>query len=1043
VQKVELRLALRATPQVIAVSGDVEAMVGFPPERLLAPGFEILDQLHPSDTSCALKLISGRGSASAMLRIRGDDGRIRCVRASVRSAGRRGAEPQAVLTLRAAGSHRRGVHSLRETIQFEDVIECVDECIHLKDLDHMVLMANRNYHRLLVGPDGDPNNPEGCTDYDRLPESEADRMYALEQQVIAGAPIARTVQESIDVAGRALWQDVRKFPVPDPDGRLAGIITIITNITERVESERALRAGAEMLELFIVHAPAALAMFDRQMRYLSVSRRWVQDYGLEGRQLIGRSHYDVFPEIPERWKQAYNRALAGEGERVEEDRFERADGSVTWLRWEALPWTAQDGSIGGVVLFTENITRLKEHEDRLRQAASVFTHASEGIMIADPKGNLLDVNDAFTRITGYARDEVLGRNPRMLNSGRQSPEFYESMWNQLRETGHWAGELWNRAKNGDAFAEMLTISAVPSADGTPQQYVALFSDITYQKEEEQRIERLAHYDTLTGLPNRVLLAERLHRAMAQADLSGCQIAIACMDLDNFRAVNDRHGHGVGDELLSVITRRMSLALRESDTLARLGGDEFAAVLPDLENTDDCRFIIDAMLRAASEPIFIGDLSLQISVSIGVTYYPQTEDVDGDQLLRQADQAMYVAKLEGKGRVHIFDPSRDRSQRGRHEKLQRIAHGLCQGEMVLYYQPKVNMSTGALLGAEALIRWQHPERGLLPPAEFLPVLEGHPLILELGDWVLRTALRQNQLWRAQGLDTPVSVNVDAMQLQQPDFADHLRQILAEFPDVPPERLELEVLESSAIDDAARVSLVMRACSRLGVQFALDDFGTGYSTLAYLKRLPVHTLKIDQTFVRGMLDDPEDLSILEGVLGLATAFRRQPIAEGVESVEHGMLLLRLGCPMAQGFGIARPMPGDQLPDWARNWRPDPRWAAITLVDPLHWPALYARAEHCAWVAAVEEYLDGFRGAPPVIDHHLCRFGAWLDAESIAGRDSGETFQQADALHRRLHAFANELMSIKPADRTAVVEAALPELHARLDELLEKLTVLVETL
>lgn len=829
----------------------------------------------------------------------------------------------------------------------------------------------------------------------------------------------------------------------DAQGNLVRLCGTIQDITERKQADAALHESRELLQLFIKHAPAAIAMFDREMRYVSASRRWLESYLLEGQELTGRRHYEVFPDIPQRWKEAHRRGIAGEALRMEEDRFERADGTVQWLRWEIIPWTDSDGRIGGIVLATEDITAQKEIAERLKLAANVFTHASEGIVITDPLGAILDANDAFTRISGYERAEVLGLNPRILQSGRHAREFYVQMWEQLIALGHWSGEVWNRAKSGKIYAETLNISAVPDESGRTKQYVAMFSDITSMKEKEQQLKQVAHFDLLTGLPNRVLLEDRLRQAMAQAHRLRSIVAVAYFDLDDWSTVNGLHGHIIGDQLLTTITRRLNVELREGDTLARLGGDEFVAVLLDLADVEESLPRIEHLLRSVHEPIQLGDLTLQVSASIGVTFFPQTELVEPDQLLRQADQAMYYAKLAGKGRYYIFDPKLDRSMRGRHEDLHRMRMALEAGEFQLYFQPRVNMCTGSILGAEALIRWNHPDLGLLAPAQFLPIMEGNPLIVILGEWVLRNALREMEQWRKQGLDIPVSVNVDALQLQQTGFVDRLKDLLAEFPGIPASHLELEVLESSALRDVAQVSEVIRACGELGIAFALDDFGTGYSSLSYLKRLPVEVLKIDQSFVHDMLDDPEDLTILEGILGLAKAFRRQAVAEGVETVDHGVLLLRLGCQVAQGFGIARPMPGNQMPAWAAEWHPDPRWMNVSPVEPAYWPLLYASAEHRAWIGAVEEFIVGRRHTAPTMDHHHCRFGLWLDAEASVGRGENAGFQLMDMLHQRLHGYANGVLKRSTEQGEGAALAGLSELYTLRDGMLERLQSFVQSL
>jgi EAL domain-containing protein (putative c-di-GMP-specific phosphodiesterase class I) len=450
-------------------------------------------------------------------------------------------------------------------------------------------------------------------------------------------------------------------------------------------------------------------------------------------------------------------------------------------------------------------------------------------------------------------------------------------------------------------------------------------------------------------------------------------------------------------------------------------------------------MLTRLLDAVAEPIQDGSLSPQVSASLGVTFYPQVEEVDADQLLRQADQAMYQAKLAGKNRYHVFDAEQDRSVRGHHESLEDIKRALIAREFVLHYQPKVNMRSGTVIGAEALIRWQHPEKGLLPPVVFLPVIEDHALAVEIGEWVIENALAQMEAWRGVGLDIPVSVNVCARHLQQADFVERLHCLLAAHPELKPSSLELEVLETSALQDVALVSRVISACREIGVRFALDDFGTGYSSLTYLKHLPAEVLKIDQSFIHGMLDDPEDLAILAGVLGLANAFRRQPIAEGVETLAHGEMLLWLGCELAQGYGIARPMPASDLPEWAAAWRPEPRWGAARAIHPDKLPMIYAGVEHRAWIATIEATLQGDRYARPH-DIHQCRFGAWLDVERQEGRSAQPHFQSIDASHRQIHALADELLEYHSQGQSSVALDRLGELYNLRDMLLEQLQTLI---
>jgi EAL domain-containing protein (putative c-di-GMP-specific phosphodiesterase class I) len=385
---------------------------------------------------------------------------------------------------------------------------------------------------------------------------------------------------------------------------------------------------------------------------------------------------------------------------------------------------------------------------------------------------------------------------------------------------------------------------------------------------------------------------------------------------------------------------------------------------------------------------------------------------------------------------MFDPSQDQIVRGRHENIEHIRQALAARQFVLYYQPKVNMRTGTVIGAEALIRWQHPGRGLLPPGMFLPVIEEHPLAVALGEWVIETALAQMESWLAEGFELPVSVNVSAIELQVPDFADRLRTLLAAHPSVKPANLELEVVETSAVQDLMRTSELLTACRELGVGIGLDDFGTGYSSLTYLKRLPANVLKIDQSFVRDMLEEPENLTILEGVLGLAAAFHRQVIAEGVETAEHGLMLLQMGCDLAQGFGIAASMPARELRAWAAQWRPDPRWSEVPVVRPENRPVLLATVEHRAWLGALEASLQGKRAVPPPLDAGVCRVSVWLEEKKRSSGGTHSAMQAIDSLHHQVHELAAEIVASQSDGPNPEGLARLRQLHYLQDKCLKRL-------
>ena len=694
---------------------------------------------------------------------------------------------------------------------------------------------------------------------------------------------------------------------------------------------------------------------------------------------------------------------------------------------------------GRAVRVTEfrDISEEKKAQEKLELAAKVFETAREAIVITKADESIIDVNDAFCHITGYSRDEAIGQTPRLLSSGKHTKEFYTTMWQSINQKGHWYGEIWNKRKNGEVYAELISITALYDTNGVTQHYISLFSDITTIKQHEHQLEHIAHHDALTNLPNRLLFADRLYQGMVQTKRRGQLLVVAYLDLDGFKAINDTYGHEIGDQLLILLSAHMKKTLREGDTLARMGGDEFVAVFQDVKSIDDTLPMLKRLLDAAATSVNVESIDLQVSASLGVTFYPQAEELEADQLLRQADHAMYQAKLAGKNCYHIFDSIQDRSVRDFHENIQHIQQALIANEFVLYYQPKVNMKTGALMGVEALIRWNHPEHGILPPSEFLPIIENHPLAIDVGVWVINTALQQIKLWQDAGLRIPISVNVGARQLQESGFIENLRDSLATYPSIEPSLLSLEIIETSALEDLARVSLLMKECLVLGVTFAMDDFGTGYSSLTYLKQLPVSLLKIDQSFVRDMLEDPDDLSILKGVLGLATAFNTGIIAEGVETIEHGEMLLQLGCEQAQGYGIARPMPAGQIAHWLDSWKPYPSWSNIMPIESKHFHLLLAIVRHRAWFKPIENYILNKNFLSYHSQMHQCDFGIWIETNELS-RYNRKQINTIKQLHDEFHILTDKLCALQNLGQHEEAVAGLEELkiisHTMCDMLLK---------
>ena len=561
-----------------------------------------------------------------------------------------------------------------------------------------------------------------------------------------------------------------------------------------------------------------------------------------------------------------------------------------------------------------------------RLATQVLQQLHEGLLVTDEALRVVDANPAYSQITGLARDALIGQVPALLQpdaddvTGR---ERQANLWAALHQHDQWAGQLRTRHADGHDLHLMVTVSSTAAEQGEPAHCIVLVNNITEQQRQQEQLLRQAHFDELTRLPNRARLGELMREAMSATDRDGYLLVVCYLDLDHFKAVNARHGRQAGDGLLAELANRLRSALRSrgagwSDSAARLGGDEFVLLLR-AGTLDEARAAVERVLRVLSLPLLLApeQAAEQVTASVGATVYP-LDASNADTLLRHANQAMYSVKQSGRNGYLFFDLEHSRRNEQRVLAIGRVQDALDQGELQLYYQPKVDLQRGKVLGVEALLRWVHPERGVLPPAQFLPLIERTGLSARVGDHVLAQALDQLQVWQAQGLDLAVSVNISGRHLQEPDFALRLAELLARHPQPLGPRLELEVLETVALTDIAYTSALMARCAELGVRWALDDFGTGYSTLTYLKRLPVQVLKIDRSFVQHMLDDSQDRAIVEGVIGLASTFACVAVAEGVESAAQARMLLDMGCQVGQGLGIAAPMPAAEVGPWVREWR-----------------------------------------------------------------------------------------------------------------------------
>lgn len=565
---------------------------------------------------------------------------------------------------------------------------------------------------------------------------------------------------------------------------------------------------------------------------------------------------------------------------------------------------------------------MDEKYRRAVDAAAIFSET-------DLSGRITHVNDQFCAVSGYSRDELLGQNHRLLNSGVHSADFFAGMWRTIALGNVWKGDICNRAKDGSLYwVESTMVPVLNDATGRVDRYLSIRFDISEKRQLLHSLQWRVGHDVLTGLPNRAFLSDLLDQALEFSRQENIPLAVCMLDLDGFKAVNDGYGHASGDQLLVEVAKRLRHIVRGEDVVARLAGDEFVLVLRYVRDLPELRAALNRVLGAISAPYTLHGKDINVFASIGVTLFPLDHE-DAETLLRHADQAMYVAKQRGRNRFHLFDVSRDQEVKATHQTVERVRQALAADELRLHFQPKVNMRLGVVVGFEALLRWEHPQNGMVPAREFLPFVEETDLIVDIGEWVMDQVLTQLHRWQQAGQGWPISINIAARHFQRADFVDRLRHVLARHVDVAPQMLDLEIVESVAVENIQHVSDCLQACQALGVQFSLGDFGTGYSSLSYLKRLRTQTIKIDKSFVRDILDDRDDLALTTAVIGLARAFGRQVIAEGLQSIEHGELLLRLGCEVAQGYFIARPMPPADVPGWVAGFVAPPQWQSLDQV------------------------------------------------------------------------------------------------------------------
>lgn len=588
-----------------------------------------------------------------------------------------------------------------------------------------------------------------------------------------------------------------------------------------------------------------------------------------------------------------------------------------------------------------------------------------------------------------------------LDSRGEKP--YENTFRLRTKTGKWR---WITGRGKALFAQ----------DGTPLRFVGFNTDITEHMKHQEAIEHSAKHDNLTHLPNRFLFNELIQNAMYRCNRNNKLLALFYIDLDGFKEINDIYGHESGDKVLITIAQRMKTILRQEDVIARLGGDEFVIAIADLTQRDETILLLERLLHDLKQTIYHDEHPMNVSASIGVTLYPQEDEIGPEALLRQADQAMYKAKSSGKNQYRFFNVDADTSQKEYRKHLETFQHALQHDELILHYQPKFDMLHQKVLGFEALLRWNHPEKGLLYPNGFLPLLHQETAImLALGKWVFRTAFEQLSQWIAAGHRFTISINISAHEFNEKHTYKVLKSLLKQYPNISPSDVELEILETNALEDTLQAKQMIESFRKLGFNVALDDFGTGYSTLSYLKDLPVDTLKIDKSFVIDMLQDSASLSIIEAAIGLAQAFRCHVVAEGVESSEHGAMLLRMGCTIAQGYAISRALPAEQVIPWLQTYQGDAAWQHTTRLPYRDRSVLYAIVEHRQWLKMLESYIENPQANNlPELDSTRCRFGEWLRGEAKDFYQHNASLERITTLHASLHQAAERLIRLPASEQ-----------------------------
>lgn len=750
-----------------------------------------------------------------------------------------------------------------------------------------------------------------------LPQESHDAIRKLFKNAIGNIQTRGNINPIRVKSGELRYIEWYDKPLKDVADNVTGLLAIGQDITERRDAERALVEREEQFRNLVETTSDWIWEVTPDGIYSYSSPQVETILGYKPHEVVGQTVYALMPEDEARRVAATFQKMV-----VEELAFSgleninlHKDGREVVLETSGTPYFDEQGILQGYRGIDRDITEKKMAEQKLQLAAMVINGTPEGVMITDSELDIISVNPAFSRTTGYSSEEVLGKRPTILSSGRHDSSFYLDMWRKLKEQGFWQGEIWNRRKDGDIYPEWLNISAIKDASGNVTNYAGVFSDISTQEHVRNRLHNLAYYDALTELPNRELFNDRLENALVQARRHGHAVGLIFIDLDRFKQINDTLGHKTGDSLLKAVAVQLQACVRDTDTVSRLGGDEFTVILPGIKEADDAATVAETIVRAFSKAVVLEDgRQLFTTPSIGISLYPNDGD-GGEELLKNADTAMYRAKESGGG-YQFYTTSMSASFAERLFLEGELRHALINNELSLAYQPQVDLATGRMIGVEALARWHHPKEGWISPGKFIPVAEETGLIQQVGEWVFRRACRQLASWQ-EHINMPwrMAVNVSPRQIHGKEGMASIKKLIEES-GISGNMLELEFTESSFMENMDDVSQLIGVLGKEGIQVAIDDFGTGYSSLSYLKKFAIDKLKIDQSFVRDIVTDNSDAAIVRTIISMGHNLGLRVIAEGVETIEQLRFLAENGCDEVQGYYFSRPVMADEITEMLKS-------------------------------------------------------------------------------------------------------------------------------